>query len=483
MSALEGLEPDRVFYWFEELTKIPHGSGNVKQISDFLADFGRSRGLETIQDDVLNVIIKKPASAGYDDQPGLIIQGHMDMVAVSKPGTGIDMKKDSLKPYIDGGFIRAKDTSLGGDDGIAVAYALAILEDDSILHPALEVIITTEEEVGMDGARGLDMSHINGTRLLNLDSEDEGHFLAGCAGGVRAHISLNLENADIPADAHAVRIKVSGLLGGHSGNEIHKGRGNANKIAGRILNELVNEKNIRLALCDIEGGLADNAIPGETEMILMVAAKDRDIVDRETDRLRAEISAELATKDPDFKLEISSCDAVQGKAYDAKKIAMLLAVLPDGVQAMSADVPGLVETSLNLGMLGMKDGCVSLTCALRSSVESSKYELVNRLRALCRMCGADYSLAGDYPGWKFRADSPLRDKMVRVFKDMYDKEPIVEAIHAGLECGILMSKKSDLDCVSIGPDMYDIHTTEEHLSISSTVSVWNFLIRLLADKE
>lgn len=482
MGVLSKLEPQSVFHYFEEITKIPHGSGNVEQISDFLAAFAEERGLFHIQDAWKNVIIVKEATPGYEKEPAVILQGHMDMVAVKKPDCDIDMKKDGLRVAVEGDKIYAEGTSLGGDDGIAVAYALALLDSDSISHPKLEVIITVDEEVGMDGAREIDLSMLTGNRMVNLDSEDEGIFLTSCAGGARVKCDLKLETQR--SSGITYEVTVGGLLGGHSGGEIDKERGNSNCLFGRLLRRLCEKMPVGLA--ELKGGLADNAIPRETVGTLVIDKADSEKFASILDTVEKEIQSELSSKDPEvfIKAKEKESAAVEGTtAESTRRAANFLSAVPNGVQAMSADMPGLVETSLNLGILEYADGELRAEFSVRSSVESAKNALIGRLFALTELAGGSNTVTGDYPGWKFRKDSPLREKMVRLYEEMYGTTPKVEAIHAGLECGILGSKISDLDCVSMGPDMRDIHTTEETLSISSTRRVWEYLVRLLETKE
>ncbi len=491
MGVLSELEPKNVFHFFEEIAGIPHGSGNVEQISDYLVDFARERNLFCIQDEMKNVIIVKDAAPGYEEEPAVILQGHMDMVAVKKPDCGIDMRTEGLRLAVDGDAVYAEGTSLGGDDGIAVAYSLALLDSDTIKHPKLEVIITVDEEVGMDGARAIDLSMLTGNRMINLDSEDEGIFLTSCAGGARVKCRLPLSAGKRTGIAY--QVTVGGLLGGHSGGEIHKERGNSNCLFGRLLKKVSDR--IPVCLCQVKGGLADNAIPRETSGILMVEEQDRDTFMEILARSEKEIRAELATKDPGFHIRAESekktcCCA---SAAETRKAADFLIALPGGVQAMSADMPGLVETSLNLGILAFDamesdasgDGRPFLLAefSVRSSVESAKYALVDKLHAVTELAGGSNEVTGDYPGWAYRKDSPLRDKMVSLYEKMYGVTPKVEAIHAGLECGILGSKIKDLDCVSMGPQMTAIHTTEETLSISSTGRVWEYLVALLEQKD
>lgn len=482
MGALSGLEPERVFYYFEEITKIPHGSGNVEQISNYLVDFAINHQLFYLQDTLKNVIIIKEASAGYEEEPPVILQGHMDMVAVKKPQCPIDMLREGLKVCVCGDKVYAEGTSLGGDDGIAVAYALALLESDAIRHPRLEVVITVDEEVGMDGARGIDLSVLTGKRMLNLDSEDEGIFLTSCAGGARQKCSLILERKERPGTAFEIRI--GGLLGGHSGGEIHKERGNAISLFARVLWRLTDK--LSVSLLEAEGGLADNAIPRESRAVVVIDEKDKKAFEGLLRDVNGEISGELSGKDPEFYMQVKemgrgnySCAGVA----DTRRAAGFLWALPNGVCGMSADIEGLVETSLNQGILEYHENVLTVELSLRSSVESAKYALAERVAAIAALSGAACELSGDYPGWKYRVHSPLREKMVAVYEEMYDVKPKIEAIHAGLECGILAGKIHDLDCVSIGPQMSDIHTTEETLSISSTQRVWEFLLRLLETKD
>lgn len=482
MGVLSGLEPQNVFYYFEEITKIPHGSGNIERISDYLMEFARERNLFCIQDAVKNVIIVKEATPGYEEEPAVILQGHMDMVAVKKPDCDIDMKTQGLRVAVDGDKIYAEGTSLGGDDGIAVAYALAILDSDTIKHPRLEVVITVDEEVGMDGAREIDLSLLKGKRLLNLDSEEEGIFLTSCAGGARVRCSVPTARENF--DGVAYEVTIGGLLGGHSGAEIHKERGNSNCLFGRVLWKLAQELPVRLV--SVNGGLADNAIPRETKGVLVVGEKDGASVEALLDGMASAMKDELSTRDPDFCMQVKelgrdkhNCVTVE----DTVKVAMFLCGLPNGVQAMSADMPGLVETSLNMGILENDEAGVHAEFAVRSSVESAKHALISKVKAVTVLAGGSMTMSGDYPGWKYRVHSPLREKMLALYERMYGEAPKVEAIHAGLECGLLGSKIEDLDCVSFGPNMRDIHTTEETLSIASTARVWEYLVALLAEKD
>ncbi|MDE5892394.1 MAG: aminoacyl-histidine dipeptidase [Acetatifactor sp.] len=484
MGVLSGLEPGRVFTYFEEITQIPHGSGNIEAISNYLADFARERGLECIQDEVGNVIIIKAATPGYEQEPAVILQGHMDMVAVHKPELDIDMTREPLKVAVEGDRIYAEGTSLGGDDGIAVAYGLALLDDNTIQHPRLEVVITVDEEVGMDGARAIDLSMLQGRRLLNLDSEEEGIFLTSCAGGARINCMLDLEEECQPMSGAQYELTVGGLQGGHSGAEIHKERGNSNMLMARLLQKL--SDSVKLGLCSCQGGLADNAIPRVTTAHILVDEADEDKLKQLVEEYGAALRQELATKDPQVSVTAAVCGTVRAECLTGKALRRAvnyLYSLPWGVQAMSADMPGLVETSLNPGILEVDCRKLMVEFSVRSCIESSKQALLDKVQALTSLAGGRCEVTGDYPGWAYRVDSPLRNKMIALYEKMYGQKPRVEAIHAGLECGILAAKLPDLDCISFGPNMYDIHTTEETLSISSTQRVWEYLVQLLALKD
>lgn len=479
MGVLGDLEPKSVFRFFEEICGIPHGSGNVEGLSDYLVSFAKERGLFCRQDELKNVIISKEASPGYEEKEGIILQGHMDMVAVKKPESSIDLRTDPLQLAVEGDYILAENTSLGGDDGIAVAYALAVLDDDSLPHPHLDVVITVDEETGMYGAKALDMSDIKGTRLLNLDSEEEGYFLAGCAGG--ASVRHLLPAAREEREGTLYTCKICGLLGGHSGGEIHKERGNANSLTGRLLQVLSETADI--GICGLFGGLADNAIPREA-VLQFVAADREEEIERCVKELEETLQAEFSTKDPGVRIEMEREGNVAKLCLDrasGDKVRKLLLLMPNGVQAMSADMHGLVQTSLNNGIMCLEEDCFSLTTSVRSSVSSEKEALITRITALTELLGGETEISGDYPGWTYQKESRFRDLCVKVYEEMYGKKPRIMAIHAGLECGILLEKKPGLDCISLGPDMKDIHTTEERLSISSTKRVWEYLCRVLAE--
>lgn len=478
MCSISHLEPKAVFTYFEEMCQIPHGSGNLQQISDYLVEFAKKNNLEYIQDEALNVIMKKPASVGYENYPPVIIQGHMDMVAVKKPDCEIDLKTEGLKVTTDGKFVWAEGTSLGGDDGIAVAYAMAILASDDIKHPALEVVITTDEEVGMDGAIALDGSNLQGRRMLNIDSEVEGDLLVSCAGGMRVSCHLPIEREKKTGLMY--RLTIDGLQGGHSGVEIHKERGNANCILGRILYELENVTDVQVIRAN--GGLADNAIPRSAVLECMISEESKELFVSTVIELETAIKQELLTKDKEFNVEIKSLGKGEADVLDKAgtlKMAYLLMSVPNGVCAYSADIEGLVQTSLNLGILNLTEEELLLQFAVRSSLESEKHLLGQKLEVVTKLVGGYTVISGEYPGWAYKEDSYLREHMKKIYADMFDKDLKIVAIHAGLECGLFAGKLEGLDCVSFGPNLYDIHTTEERMEVASVQRTWDFILKVL----
>ena len=478
MRILENLEPQDVFYYFEEICKIPHGSGNTGQISDYLKAFADEHGLYCRQDELNNIIMIKEASKGYEDHEPVLLQGHMDMVAVKDADCTIDMTKDGLQLEILGDRLTAKGTSLGGDDGIAVAFALALLAGEEYRHPRIELILTVDEEVGMEGATGLTVDDLTAKRMINLDQEEEKIFITGCAGGARIDIRKKTETAQIKG--LLCKLKISGLQGGHSGQEINKERGNAICLMGRLLAAL--QEKTPIYLKEVNGGTADNAIPNEVCAEIVVTEWTEDIAAFMEEKFCG-LKAEFAGKEDGLKceLQVDAEDALIEicNRKDSEQWIHLLNVIPHGVIANSVKMKGLVETSLNPGILNVSavEGMVSTS--VRSSNAAAKEALINQLKSLAALCDATVGIRGDYPGWDYDPDSPLREKMVTIYEEMYGVKPQIEAIHAGLECGIFQSKIPGLDCVSIGPDMQDIHTTRETLSIPSVQRVWKFLLKVL----
>ena len=474
MNVLSNLEPKSVFRFFEDLCAIPHGSRNTKAISDYCVAFAKERGLEHYQDQDNNIIIIKEATAGYENAPAIILQGHLDMVCEKEHDCTKDMDKEGLDLMVEGDFVTAKGTTLGGDDGIAVAMALAILDAKDIPHPRLEAVFTVDEEIGMLGAVSMDVSPLKGRQLLNLDSEEEGVFTVSCAGGNVTTCLLPIARA--PFQGSALTITISGLQGGHSGTEIHKGRANANMLMGRLLQAVAAATEMRIVA--VNGGLKDNAIPIKTQAQVLVA--DAAAAKATAQEMGACFAAEYRVTDPNVAVSVE--DAGEGETMDAastKKVLCMLTCLPNGVQVMSADIAGLVQTSLNLGILTTEDSVVRTSFCVRSSVDSQKEMLKARLSSLMEQLGGSVEFFGEYSGWEYLADSPLRDRLVAVFREQYSREPRIEAIHAGVECGIFAGKLPGLDCVSIGPDLFEIHTPRERMSISSVQRLWNFVLEVL----
>lgn len=462
----------KVFDYFEDISKIPHGSGNTKAISEYCIEFAKKHSLEYYSDDLNNVIIYKKASKGYEGYSPVIIQGHLDMVCEKDPDIDFDFEKDALNLAVDGDFIYAKGTTLGGDDGVAIAMALAILDDDTLDHPDIEALFTVDEETGMYGAEGLDATKLKGNTLLNVDSEAEGVFTVGCAGGARC--SLERKVTTKKADHKCYTVKVSGLIGGHSGIEINKGRLNANFVLVETLCEI--NKHFPVFISDIGGGSKDNVITRESSAVVCVDASLDDIKSV-TDSFKEKIFIET---DPGLNIEVSKTSAQV--CFDEKTsecVFKLFESLKQGILKMSPHIEGLPQTSQNLGVVKLENDVLKLTYSVRSAVNSERDETLENIRKSCDESGFDYSQSGVYPAWEYREDSPLRDTVTEVFKNSYGKEPIVEVIHAGLECGILGTKIQNLDAVSFGPDLFDIHTSRERMSISSVKRTFDFLCEIL----
>lgn len=478
MGVLTGLKPEKVMRFFEEISMIPRGSGNEKGISDYLKNFAIERGLQVVQDDVLNIIIRKSGTKGYENSPAVILQGHMDMVNEKNKDTVHDFMTDPLRLRILDDYIYASGTTLGADNGIAVAYSLAILDSDDIPHPPIEVLVTVEEETGLLGAAKVDGSHFKGKTLINLDSEEEGVFLVSCAGGARQIISLPVVRE--AAVGSAFRIQVKGLKGGHSGMEIHKERGNSNKILGRILHHL--SKKYDLMIAEISGGSKMNAIPRESEALVVVKGDAAGFND-EVHTVAGVSASEIRTQDPGLTVvaEVVPLPAENFDKETTRKAEELLLVLPDGVLNFSQDIPGLVETSLNLGVLQTGEDSVKYEFAVRSSVETRKKLTLEKVRTLSASYGADSEISSSYPGWNYDKDSKIRQRFLDTYRRLYGRDAEVTAIHAGVECGLLSEKIDGLDMISLGPDMYDVHTPEEHISISSIARTYDLLLEVLRE--
>ncbi len=471
LSIPEYKNAEKVFYFFEEISKIPHISTNTAPIAEFLVNFAKERGLACIRDRADNVIIKKAATKGLESRPAVILQGHTDMVADKVPECTLDLDKDGLNIYRDGDFIRAEGTTLGADDGVAVAYMLALLDSSDIAHPALEALFTSDEEIGLIGATALDTSSLSGRTLINIDSDVEGIFTVGCAGGLRVDVALPYKPSE--KSERLYKISVKGLLGGHSGMEIDKGRINAIKVLAEILGDA---KDVRIA--DISGGNADNAIPRTAECVFE-ASDVRHI----EEKLIPSIRARYIKAEPDISVTIETHSASLS-CFDfgsSRDIIEIISKMPTGVYKMSEDALGMPETSSNLGIVKYEGERVKLALSVRSSKNAEKDKLTKIIKDIAEEFSAETLAHGEYPAWEYKKESHLRDTMVEIYRREYKKEPTVVTIHAGLECGIFSDKIDGLDCVSIGPDNFDIHTAEERLSISSTARVWEFLKTVLKE--
>ena len=496
-KILEEQDYKGIFRYFSEISKIPRGSGNEQEISNYLVSFAKEHQLEYQQDEANNVIIIKEATGGYENEPAIILQGHMDMVCEKKKDSTQDFLKDEIKLIVEGDFLHADDTTLGGDDGIAVAYTLALLSDDTLQHPRLEVVLTSDEEVGMNGAKALDTSLLKGEFMINLDSEEEGYLLCSCSGGLTGTATIPVNR--VSNQGKKIKVSIGGLKGGHSGMDIIKNRSNATKLLGRLLFEL-RETNT-FGLIDMQGGFKDNVIPREANAELVIESADtaeentnskaearmevyKNIVSQ-IDLLMKKYQYELAGSEPGLTYQIEDMgddtwESLHPVSFE--KVLFYLIHIPYGVQVMSSNIEGLVESSLNLGIFHIEEDQAVFCNSIRSSISSYKNYLSDRLEYMINFLGGDYHVRAQYPAWEYKQDSPLREHVLKLYQECYGKDMKVAAIHAGLECGIINEKLPGIDCVSIGPEMSDVHTIEEKVSISSTIRVYQFLERILMEK-
>jgi dipeptidase D len=473
---------ENIFTYFEEISKVPRCSGNEKAISDYLVKFAKKHNLEVIQDEVLNVIIKKPASPGYENAPGVVLQGHMDMVCVKNADKVHDFSKDPIVfKYVDD-MIYADGTTLGADNGIALALAMTVLTSEDIKHPPIEVLITVDEESGMTGAKHLNPEHISGKILINLDSEEEGKLLVSCAGGLRAAININAEWENAPKNLVSYTISMRGLMGGHSGTEIDKERGNANKLLGRVLHDLYKETPFNLAY--ISGGSRANVIPSEAEAVIFISPDKLQATENKIKECNEILKNEFKISDPNVDVNVSKSEKVFDKILDSTataKVIDLLMAIPNGIQTMSKSIEGLVESSSNIGVLTTDNKGIRFEFSIRSSVSSRKNYIKEQIDTIAKLANVEFQVSGEYPAWEYNPDSKIREVCQKVYKEKYGEEPEIVAVHAGVECGLFGEKIPDLDMISMGANAYDAHTTNEHVSISSVKRTYEYLLAILEE--
>lgn len=485
------LQPSEVFRFFEDICAIPHGSGNTAEISRYLERFARDRNLYVRVDEIGNVIMKKAASAGYENHSPVILQGHMDMVAVKEEGIVKDLSREGLDLYAEDGFLKARGTSLGGDDGIAVAYGLALLDGD-YEHPPVELVITVDEETGMEGAANITVHDLEGTRMINLDEEEEDKLLVGCAGG--AVVEVMFRPSYEQKEGKELVIRIEGLNSGHSGVDIHRGYANAIVLMGRVLSFLAKdgaEKQYEYDLISLSGGSADNVIPKSACAKLLFNADNWDKKSRWiqecVEKCAKQIQEEYEGTEEHIHIFCNSIPSAVSSEYRVMSTGSrdnyisFLRECPNGVIAMTPHMDNMVETSLNIGVLKEEQDALCLEILVRSSVDTKKDAVVQRIREIAEMLNASCVVKSAYSGWSYKEESPLRDKMCEIYERRYGHKPIIESIHAGLECGMFCGKIKDLDCVSIGPNILDIHTTKERLEIASAERTWNYLLEVLKE--
>ena len=475
--VLKGLQPEGVFGYFEKISSIPRGSGNCKYIADFLLDFAKKNKLEYMKDEIGNIVIRKDATLGYENAPGIILQGHMDMVCVATEKRKIDFEKDGITLQTDGERIWAEQTSLGADDGIAIAYALEILASNTIPHPSMEVLFTVDEEIGLVGANAFNPKILRGSRMINLDSENEGIITISCAGGARAIGTIPIEWKI--RDGICLQLQIQGLQGGHSGIEIQKNRVNANQLLGRVLTYL--HEKCFYYLGKVEGGKKENAIPYEATAILYVKEEEKEKIQKEFQIFYNRIQKEFSITEPYVQINFTEEKGEEKMLTKetTEKIIFFLYHSPNGIITMNPTLTDMVQSSLNLGMLYMEQERIKIKYSIRSSVTSEKEEIKERLDAFFRYIGGTISFYAEYPAWEYREDSSLRDIAIKAYHAVYNDIPKVMSIHAGLECGIFVGKRPDLDCISFGPDITNAHTVKETIDVESVHRTWNFLLEIL----
>jgi dipeptidase D len=483
-KVLSELEPNMVFKYFEEITRIPRGTGNENAISNYMVEFAKEHNLEVVQDKALNIIIRKNGTTGYENNQTVVLQGHMDMVNVKDIDVEHNFIVDPIKLRIIDDMIYANGTTLGADNGIAIAYCLAILDSDDIPHPPIEVLLTTEEETGMDGAMELNVNEIRGSILINMDSEEEGSLLVSCAGGATIIQKLLIDYVEITSEKVLCSVSIIGLKGGHSGAEIDKGRGNAIKLLGRVLNDLYN--GVGLLINKLNGGVKMNAIPCEAYSEIIVDKNDLNKIKNIIYDFNAILRNELRNTDPDVCVQFIMSEKKIKQAFSkvcTEKVIESILLIPNGIQSMSRDIDGLVESSTNLGTVVTENREVCFKSCVRSSIKSLKYAIINQLKIVSKVLEEEFIIESEYPEWEYNPESKIREIFEKVYKQKYNKNPKISATHGGVECGLIIEKKKEIDAISFGPNIYDVHTTNEHISITSIKRTWELLINVLKEIE
>ena len=471
-----------MFAIFEQICQVPRPSKHEERISRWLQDFAAEHGIECIVDEAMNVIMRVPATPGYEDHEGVILQAHMDMVAEKDGDVQHDFLKDPIETYVDGDFLKAKGTTLGADDGIGIAMALAAITDKELAHPAIECLFTVDEETGLTGAMKLQDGVLRAKRLINIDSEDDGQIFIGCAGGIDTLAKMHYDKS--PVTNHqsqiAIRLSVTGLLGGHSGDDINKGRANANQLLVWFLARIWPQTELHLA--SIQGGNLRNAIAREAQAVLVIPMAFKEQIRIEWNHFVAQMEGVFGEVEKDMRLELETTDMPELFIPDEKayRLIMALCECPHGMIAMSKEMPGLVETSTNLASIKMREGYIEVNTSQRSSIEASKHHLKWAVEQALSLACDEVTHGDGYPGWAPNPNSPLLEVVKKAYTDLYKDEPKVLAIHAGLECGLFLEKYPFLDMVSIGPQMYGVHSPQERLSISSTERCYRWLCRTLS---
>ncbi len=477
---MNNLEPKEVFSIFHQITRIPRPSKHEEQISAWLQQFAAEHGIECQVDHAMNVIMRVPATPGYESHPGVILQAHMDMVCEKNKDVEHDFMVNPIETYVEGDWLKARGTTLGADNGIGIAMALAAITSPTLQHPQIECLFTVDEETGLTGADQLRDGCLTGSRLINLDSEDDGQIFIGCAGGIDTLAKMHYVAEPLSGSFFPAHIRVSGLMGGHSGDDINKGRGNANKILVRFLFHLMQKTDLHVS--HIDGGNLRNAIAREAEAIIAVPFSYKEQLRIDFNCFAAEIEDEIKDIEKDIHLSLESTDMPTEFVPQAQMNNLIRALYacPHGVYAMSKDMPGLVETSSNLASIKTKDGYIEVNTSQRSSVESQKHHMKNMVECALALACDEVTHGDGYPGWKPNVHSPLLDIVRSSYVTLFNDEPKVLAIHAGLECGLFLEKYPHWDMVSVGPQMYGVHSPQERLSISSTARCWQWLQHTLS---